>query len=40
MRRRGSALAACGGALGWGAIAARLTFGAVPDRLTLIFDGT
>jgi hypothetical protein len=24
----------------WGAMRARLTFGAVPDRLTLIFDGS
>ena len=28
------------GALGWGALRARLTFGTVPPRLILIFDGS
>ena len=28
------------GLLAWGIIDARLTFGAMPQRLTVIFDGT
>jgi predicted DCC family thiol-disulfide oxidoreductase YuxK len=28
------------GELGWGVLRARLTFGAVPSRLTLLFDGS
>ncbi len=41
MRRRRTLLAGIGlGLLTWGIIDARLTFGAVPPRLTVIFDGT
>jgi predicted DCC family thiol-disulfide oxidoreductase YuxK len=41
MTRRRTALGLLGlGALGWGALRARLTFGAVPPRLTLLFDGS
>ena len=40
MRRR-TLLAGTGlGLLAWGIIDARLTFGAMPQRLTVIFDGT
>lgn len=40
--RRGNAwgLATLGLAILWGATRARLAFGAVPPRLTLIFDGS
>lgn len=41
MPRRRAVLAGFGLALvAWGIADARLTFGALPDRLTLIFDGT
>ena len=41
MRRSRALLAGIGlGLLAWGIVEARLTFGAVPARLTVIFDGT
>lgn len=41
MRRRHVLLAGTGlGLLAWGIVEARLTYGAVPTRLTVIFDGT
>lgn len=41
MTTRRTALGLLGlGALGWGGLRARLTFGAVPPRLTLLFDGS
>lgn len=41
MTKRRTALGLLGlGALGWGSLRARLIFGAVPPRLTLIFDGS
>ena len=41
MRRSRALLAGTGlGLFAWGIIEARLTFGAVPTRLTVIFDGT
>ncbi len=39
-RRATLGLVGLGLATLWGATRARLTFGAVPDRLTLIFDGS
>lgn len=41
MRRRRTVLAGTGlGLLAWGIVDARLTFGALPSRLIVIFDGT
>lgn len=41
MRKRKAALGLLGlGALAYGALRSRLTFGAVPERLTLLFDGS
>lgn len=41
MTRRGTVLSLLGlGLVTWGALRARLTFGLLPERLTLIFDGS
>ena len=40
MSKRTMGLLGLGLAALWGATRARLAFGAVPDRLTLIFDGS
>ena len=40
MTRQRTIIGLLGLAALWGAARARLTFGAVPDRLTLVFDGS